>query len=126
MRSLERVCVPDGLALVGGSFADCDSLTYVNINNATTALPTNAFLRVGSLCHLTIPENVMTIGANAFANCTGLLTLRFLARNPPTVANANAFSNLPAPCVVEVPVGTLAAYQTATNYAAIAAQMVEV
>lgn len=126
MRSLDRICVPDGLALVGGGFSDCDSLTYVNINNATTALPANAFLRLGSLPRLTIPENVMTIGANAFANCTGLLTLRFLARNPPAVANANAFSNLPASCVVEVPVGTLAAYQAATNYAAIAAQMVEV
>lgn len=126
MRSLDRICVPDGLALAGGSFADCDSLTYVNVNNATTALPANAFLRLGSLFHLTIPESVMTIGANAVANCTGLLTLRFLARNPPAVANANAFSNLPASCVVEVPVGTLAAYQAATNYAAIAAQMVEV
>jgi hypothetical protein len=125
MRSIKRICVPDELNMVGGSVADSEALVYINIPDVASNLYQNAFLRCKSLVALTIPESVVSIGAMALNSCSGLMTLKFLPTTPPTVGNANAFTGIPATCVVEVPTGTLAAYQAATNYAGIAAQMVE-
>lgn len=75
---------------------------------------------------ITIPSTITNIGANAFLSCRGLRILRFLPTTPPTVANANAFQGIPTTCIVEVPAESLEAYQNATNYSGIAAQMVGV
>lgn len=79
-----------------------------------------------SQTEITIPETVTKIGAQAFYNNYSLLRMRFLPTTPPTVTNANAFTGIPTTCVVEVPSASLAAYQAATNYASISAQMVGV
>jgi hypothetical protein len=42
--------------------------------------------------------------------------MRFEGTTPPTVANSNAFSKVPTDCIISVPVGSLSAYTTATNY----------
>ena len=125
MRSIKRICIHDDLIFVGGNIADSESLVYINIPDVASNLYQNAFLRCKSLVAITIPESVVSIGAMALNSCAGLMTVKFLPTTPPTVANANAFTGIPATCVVEVPTGTLAAYQAATNYAEIAAQMVE-
>ena len=79
-----------------------------------------------NLRELDILENITTIGAQAFTNCKNMRKIRFRSATPPSVANANAFSGLPATCIVEVPEESLTAYQNATNYGTIAAQMVGV
>lgn len=76
-----------------------------------------------NLKEVTIPSTVTNISASSFARCWSLLRIRFKSATPPTVANANAFTEIPATCIVEVP--DLATYQAATNYGTIAAQMVE-
>ena len=79
-----------------------------------------------SLSRLTIPASVTTIGAYAFYQCTSMDRLCFLSETPPTVDNVNAFTSVPTTCVVEVPAASLEAYQNATNYSGIAAQMIGV
>ena len=78
------------------------------------------------MTELTIPETVTSIGTTAFKDNYSMLRLRFLPATPPTVANSNAFTGIPANCVVEVPAASLEAYKNATNYGTIAAQMVGV
>ena len=75
---------------------------------------------------VTLPSSITTIPANTFYFCYSLRRLRFKSTTPPTVQNANAFTEVPTTCVVEVPAESLEAYQNATNYASIAAQMVGV
>lgn len=126
MRSVKRLCIPDTCVRFNGNFADLEALTYVNIPEGTTSIPNNAFLRCYSLAKLDIPDTVTTIGSQAFLNCSSLYTLRFHSATPPTVSNANAFSGIPASCVVQVPASALNTYKNATNYGTIAAQMVGV
>lgn len=126
LRSLKRLCIPDSCTGFNGHYADNEAITDVNIPDGTTGIPNNAILRCYSLAKLDIPGSVATIGSNAFNSCTSLAKLRFHSATPPTVSNANAFGDIPASCVIEVPAESLSAYQQATNYGTIAAQMVGV
>lgn len=75
-----------------------------------------AFSNCNSLASVTIPDSVTSIRNSAFASCRCLGELHFKSTTPPSVANANAFSNIPTDCIIYVPTGTLAAYTSATNY----------
>jgi hypothetical protein len=108
------------------AFQNCYCLRKFDIYETSTAIPTACFYNCYVLQSLNIPASVTSIGAQAFQNCYCMRKITFNSATPPTVANANAFSNVPTDCIVEVPTGTLAAYQSATNYGTIAAQMVEV
>lgn len=123
---LQTVSLPESItAIPNQCFDNCDSLLKVEIPNTLTSIGSYAFRNCKCLSSIEIPVNVETIGQNALANCEALKKLKFLPTTPPTVANANAFGGIPTSCVVEVPKGTLAAYQAATNYATLSAQMVE-
>lgn len=100
------------------------SLKKFELSDKATVIQANSFYANKSLTSFVVKHGITTIGANAFYGCDALRVLRFLPTTPPTVAKANAFTNIPTDCIVEVP--NLAAYQAATNYASIAAQMVEV
>ena len=126
VNSLKRLCLPDSLTSMHSGVTDNGALRYINIPYGTTSLPNNAFIRNYSLLSLDIPSSITSIGSAAFTTCESLYKLRFNSVTPPAVANANAFSGIPAWCVVEVPAESLTAYQQATNYGTIAAQMVGV
>jgi hypothetical protein len=99
---ISKMSLPEGFtSLHGGSINGCRILTEVNT-----------------------PSTLTNIDAGALSGNNALNMLRFLATTPPTVANANAFDGIPAHCIVEVPAESLEAYQNATNYGGIAAQMV--
>jgi hypothetical protein len=89
------------------------------------AVGSKAFYTNYAVSNIELPSSVTSIAAQSFYNCWSLMRLCFRSETPPTVANANAFTGIPATCIVEVPSGCLAAYQEATNYSGIAAQMVE-
>ena len=108
-----------------GQTNDSEGLTRVILSNKMTSVVANGFLRCKALTYAEISPNITSIGAQAFGSCQSLMLLKFLPTTPPTVANANAFTGIPTTCVVEVPKGTLATYQAATNYSGISAQMVE-
>lgn len=105
---------------------DAYSLRRFELPDAVSKIQSAAFDSCYSLTEFTVKPAVETIAANALNACTSLVYLRFLPTTPPTVANANAFSSIPTSCIVEVPAESLEAYQTATNYASLAAQMVGV
>ena len=105
----------------------CPSLTgmYIKIFNAST-IPSSFISGAYSLQEFEVAVCVTKIDPQAFYNCYSMKKLRFLPTTPPAVSNANAFTGIPTDCVVEVPAESLEAYQNATNYSGIAAQMVGV
>lgn len=106
-------------------FGYCNSLRRVVFLEGATTIDNDGLLST-SIEKFTIPSTVTNIGAGAFKSCTKLGRIQFKPTTPPTVANADAFTGIPSYCVVEVPAESLEAYQNATNYASIAAQMVGV
>ena len=81
-----------------------------------TSIPASMFNANYSLIKIVVPKSVTSIAASAFYNCQNLGELHFKSATPPTVANSNAFTNVPTDCKIYVPQGSLSAYTSATNY----------
>ena len=96
-------------------------LTSAVLKGLSGSLPIGAFRGQNGLLLLDLPDNISYIGANAFNGCTSLTSITCRATTPPTVANANAFNNVPADCAIYVPSGSVAAYQAANIWSARAA-----
>lgn len=129
-RSLRRVAVnpksTDTTPLYNYGLSGAWHLQRFELPDNATKINTYALENARSLTEFTVIKAVTAIFANALNGCSGLVILRFLPTTPPTVENANAFTGIPATCIVEVPAESLEAYQNATNYSGIAAQMVGV
>lgn len=63
-----------------GIFYDCNKLTTIIIGNNVKKIPTYAFWQ-SKISKITIPENVTSIGDNAFYGCTSLREVTFKAKN---------------------------------------------
>lgn len=112
----EIVCFPRTLTAIGGYCITNTSVKAVQIPDTVTSLGAGAISGCYGLSSLIIPSSVTTIGATCFQNDRGLGELHFKSAAPPTVANSNAFTNLPTDCKIYVPTGKKAAYTSATNY----------
>ena len=115
--NLSSITIPDSVTSISGNAVrDCRSLSSITIPDSVTSIGDYAFSSCYSLSSITIPGSVTSIGGNAFRSCNGLAHIYFLPTTPPSVSNSNAFSNIPTDCVIHVPVGSLSAYTSATNY----------
>ena len=115
--SLASITISSGVTSIGSdAFYYCYSLASITIPSGVTSIGSGTFYNCYSLVSITIPSGVTSIGNSAFYYCCGLAKLRFLPTTPPTVANSNAFTNIPTDCVISVPTGSLSAYTSATNY----------
>lgn len=104
----------------------CLCARKITIHEGVKSVDQNAFYNCQSAEVISIGSTVESIAAQAFQGCLGAAVIKFLPITPPTVANANAFTQIASPCVVEVPAESLEAYKNATNYASISALMVGV
>ena len=124
--SLASVTIPDGVTSIGTfAFFSCYSLASVTIPDGVTSIGNSAFSSCGSLASVTIPDGVTSIGTSAFRYCYGAKEYHLLPTTPLSLLNANAFNGIPSDCIIYVPVGSLEAYQTATNWSTYADQMQE-
>ena len=137
-RSLRSITFPSGITTMGTSmFRDNSALQSVSIPKtfptASEMFRSNYALRrfsvpnvasiasrfiqdCYSLSKITVPADVSSISSEAFSGCRGLKEIHFKSTTPPTVANSNAFANLPTDCEIYVPTGYLSAYTSADNY----------
>ena len=115
-KNLTLVTIPSGVTSIEiSAFYRCTSLQTVNFNatNCTSA-GYSLFYNCSAFTTLNIGCNVTNIPANAFNGCSALRDIYSHSEVPPTVANANAFTNVSkTSCVLHIPAGTTAAYNAA-------------
>ena len=113
---LLSINIPDGVTSIGiYAFSGCYGLLSINLPDSLTSIGAHAFGWCGGLVSINIPDNVTSIGDYVLMNCNALSKIHFEGATPPT-ATEYAFDSLPNDCVISVPVGSLEAYKTATNY----------
>lgn len=103
-------------AMSGYSYAACRCLRRITPPAETPRIDAQTLTDCLTLRRFNVTENVASIASKAFQNCTGLEELHFYPSTPPTVAAADAFTNLPTTCKIYVPSGKLSAYTGASNY----------
>jgi len=109
---------------VSGAFQNWYSCRSASFPVLTTA-GSNAFQDWRACQSASFPV-LTTVGANCFASNRATHWYYFGATTPPTLTDANAFTNIAADCEIRVPAASLAAYQAATNWSVYAAYMVGV
>jgi len=71
--SLENLQITQAISSLGeGAFAECPGLERINLEHLT-AIPARAFYGVG-LTSIVVPDNVVSIGEAAFADCVNLVS----------------------------------------------------
>lgn len=109
------------------SFVSCSNLRDVVIPQGCQSIGSRAFDTARSLPQLIFPSTLSSIGAQAFNNCTSMRFYDFSACTAiPTLANANAFTNIPADCEIRVPASLVDSWKAATNWSTYADHIVGV
>ena len=113
--SLTSITIPKGVTSIGyEAFRDCSSLASVTIPEGVTKIGSSAFRDCSSLTSISIPESVTSISYDAFYGCSGLTSMRVEATTPPRLSATNAIST--ATTQIQVPMASVEAYKTATNW----------
>lgn len=86
---MEAVKMPESLTTISGyAFADCTSLSKVQLSPNVTVIKNYAFKGCTGLKSITIPDSVVKINSNAFADCANLTSASVSAK---TKIDKNAF-----------------------------------
>lgn len=114
--SLTTITIPKTVKTIGNSFLDCDALETVTFAEGSQleSIGNYAFANCSKLTSISLPSRLTSIGNYAFNNCSSLTTVTILATTPPTLSNTNAIST--ATTQIQVPMASVDAYKTATNW----------
>ena len=126
--SLASITIPTSVTSISNSaFYSCTSLASITIPIGVPSISPSAFSYCGSLASITIPTSVTSIGASAFSYCYGMRYYDFSACTAiPSLANKNAFNNIPSDCQMLIPSALYNDWKSATNWATYASKMVSV
>lgn len=135
---ITSVSMPNAIAVDQQGFYSCQNITSINLPNVIT-IGENAFYAASSLTSIHIPK-AEKIGRNAFSSCATLESVDLLSATtmgkpfhnckmlksvrlpaiPPSLSEVIPAGEVHADCIFYVPTGSLAAYQAATNWSAVA------
>jgi hypothetical protein len=92
-----------------------NNLERFKTSKKISSVSANSFAQCYSLLEITISKEITVVYGTAF-NLTGLKKIRFEKTSPTRLYSSESLYGIPTDCVISVPVGSLEAYTTATNY----------
>ena len=113
-RSLKVLCIPKDVTLSTSAFRYCDAIQSINLPNVSE-ISLNICQNNSALSQFIVPKTVTKIGTNIVSGCYGIGYLKFTPTTPPSIANVNAWTNIPSDCYILVPYDTLDDYLNETN-----------
>jgi len=114
--NLPSVVLPTGISFLDNCFfRSCYDLTSVTIPQGVVWIGEYAFEDCYYLPKVIIPSSVNLIKRSAFVDCSSLKEVHSQNATPPTV-EAYGFYNIDDNCTLYVPIGSKAAYQSATGW----------
>ena len=128
--NLALTVLPDGITSIGGyTFAGCTNLALTVLPDGITSIGGYTFNGCTNLALTVLPGGITSIGGNAFRSCTSLYIIDLAAfKDPqsiPTLANANAFQDIPTQAQFWVANQEMYdAFTTATNWSTYANKFV--
>lgn len=90
-------------------------LYSVTIPEGVTILEDNFFYGCSTLQHFTIPSSIIRIDPNVFGRCNNIKEVVVMSQTPPMLFSG-FLASISTPPLVYIPCGSLATYQTATNW----------
>lgn len=149
--ALASITIPSSVTSIGTSaFQECSALASITTLGSVTSIESKTFQNSKHVTSITIPDSVTSIGVSAFQGCP---SFAFIAIPPgvakifgsafsscagvrfydfsrhaavPNLASTNAFSSIPADCVIRVPAALVDEWKAATNWATYADHIVGV
>lgn len=125
--SLASVALPKGLASSGSHvFNSCISLPSVTLPDSMASIAAGMLGGCHSLSSVTIPNGVTSIGSSALGSCFGMAYYDFSHLTAvPTLANTDAFQNIPSDCKIVVPDNLYDTWIAATNWSTYASYIIK-
>lgn len=125
--SLKSIALPLNITTLNERLLyGCYAIKSITLPSGLLSIVTSSLSNLRSLQELTIPASVTTIANYAMQYAYSMRNLTMLPTTPPTLGGANVFDIIPSDCTIYVPVGSLTAYQTATNWSSHSAKMKEI
>ena len=126
--SLASITIPNSVTSISTyAFYNCYSLASITIPNSVTSIESGTFGGCYSLVSITIPDGVTSISTYAFDGCYGIAFYDFSNHTVvPTLADTNAFTDIPADCQIRVPASLVDTWKAATNWSTYANYIVGV
>ena len=119
---MEELNAPSLTSLGSQAFSGVTNLKRITNLGVLTRIGEQSFMNA-KLEFIDIPSTVTAIGYQAFRYASTLKTVIVRAVTPPTIENANSFSNTNDTFVIYVPDESVEAYKTATNWSTYASRI---
>lgn len=98
-------------------FYNCYSLENIELGNDLTTIGNNFACYCYELVNMVFPSGITSIGSQAFRSCISMKYYDFRqCLQVPTLANTNAFQDIPTDCKIIVPDSLYADWVAATNW----------
>lgn len=112
----EATVVPSSNGNYSGEVFIPATVTYSGQEYTVTVIGNNAFKLCRNLTSVSMPYTIKSLGDKAFFQCTGIITIRCDALEPPAIPNKNTFHNMDASRVTMIVPGQSIAKYAAADY----------